>query len=219
MTSASKSRAYCMTRRMTRALRIARAPSLNATAPASCNKPISASPAPSRPAVKAATGSTRTRPVSRARRNRKSTTAASSTGGLVSGRARIVVTPPAAAAQVALAILGAGLADERPHVDEARRHAIAAAIDNSRVGGEICRRDGGSNIADQAIDDQDTAHGLAEVRRIDQPHIDERERLVGNGSGGGTFHPKLALIHWANAVPRPPIRRSAPRPPSRPARG
>src|SRR6202040_1978900 len=105
MTRASKSRAYCMTRRMTRALRIARAPSLNATAPASCNKPISAISTPSRPAVKAAKGSKRTRPVSRARRNRKSTTAASSTGGLVSGRATIVVTPPAAAAKVAVAIV------------------------------------------------------------------------------------------------------------------
>ncbi len=118
-----------------------------------------------------------------------------------------------------LAMFGAWLADERPHVDEAGRHAIAAAIDDSRVGGEICRHYGGANIADQAIDDQDTAHGLAEQRRIDQPRIDERQRLVGNGSGGGTFHAKLALIHWANAAPRPPIRRSAPRPPSRPARG
>src|ERR1019366_4892455 len=105
MTRASKSRAYCITRRRTRALRIERAPSLKATAPACCNKPISAISAPLRPAVKAAEGSTRTRPVSRARRKRKSTTAGPSTGGLVSGRARIVVTPPAAAANVAVAIV------------------------------------------------------------------------------------------------------------------
>src|ERR1700730_1893832 len=105
MTRALKSRAYCMTRRMTRALRIARAPSLNATAPASCNRPISAISAPSRPAVRAAKGSTRTRPVSRARRKRKSAPAASSTGGLVSGRARTVVIPPAAAAKLAVAIV------------------------------------------------------------------------------------------------------------------
>src|SRR5262249_52046905 len=94
-----------MTRRMTRALRMGLAPTLKAIAPARCNKPISEISAPLRPALKAAAGSTLTRPVSRARRKRKSTTAGSSTGGLVSGRARIVVTPPAAAAAVAVAIV------------------------------------------------------------------------------------------------------------------
>ena len=60
-----------------------------------------------------------------------------------------------------LAVFGAGLADEGPHVDEAGRDAIAAAIDDLRMGGQICRHNGGANIADQAIDDQDAAGEFA----------------------------------------------------------
>ena len=69
------------------------------------------------------------------------------------------------------------------------------------------------------IDDQDTGSHFDQSGRIDQPRIDERDRLVGNGSRGGTVHAKLAITRWANAAPRPPTRRSLPRPPSRPARG
>ena len=148
MTRASKSRAYCMTRRKTRALRIERAPSLKATAPACCSKPISAISAPLRPAVKAAEGSTRTRPVSRARRSRKSTTAGSSTGGLVSGRARIVVTPPAAAARVAVAIVSRCSAPGSPmKARMSMRPGATQSPPQSMIRAwarEICRHDGGA---------------------------------------------------------------------------
>ena len=65
---------------------------------------------------------------------RKSTTAGSSIGGLVSGVATIVVTPPGGGRRARggdrLAMLGAGLADEDTHVDEARRNDVARTIDD-----------------------------------------------------------------------------------------
>ena len=83
-----------------------------------------------------------------------------------------------------LAVLGTRLADEGPHVDEARRHAIAAAIDDPRMSREICRHDGGAHIADQAIDDQDAAGCFGQCGGIDQSCMDQRQRLVGNGGRG-----------------------------------
>ena len=56
-----------------------------------------------------------------------------------------------------LAMFGAGLADENPHVDKPRRHAIAAAIDDAGMRRQIGGHDGGANIADQAIDDKNAA--------------------------------------------------------------
>src|SRR3954471_14737166 len=79
------------------------APSVNATAPAAFNRPISASSLPAKPFVSAPIGSTCTIAVSRARRITKSTIAGSSITGSVSGWQTIVVTPPAAAAWLAVA--------------------------------------------------------------------------------------------------------------------
>ena len=99
--------------------------------------------------------------MSRARRSRKSTTAGSSIGGLVSGRADdgrdAARRRRGARARDRLAMLGAGLADEGAHVDEARRHDVAAAIDDARIVGQARRRDRGAEIGDDAVDDEHAA--------------------------------------------------------------
>ncbi len=54
-------------------------------------------------------------------------------------------------------MLGARLADEGAHVDQAGRDQVAAAIDDLGVGRQIGRGDAAAKIADQAVDDQDAA--------------------------------------------------------------
>src|SRR5882672_2538171 len=88
-------------RRITCALVTLRAPSVNATAPAAFNSPISVISWPRRPLVSAAIGWMLTIAVSRARRSTKSTVAELSITGSVSGWQMMVVMPPVAAAWLA----------------------------------------------------------------------------------------------------------------------
>ena len=86
----------------------------------------------------------------------KSTTAGSSTGGLVSGRvtsARHAARGGGGAgAGDGLAMLGAGLADESAHVDEAGRDDVARAVDDPRLGRQLIARDRGADAGDDAVD-------------------------------------------------------------------
>src|SRR6202022_933305 len=99
--SASKSRASVSARRITCALVTLLSPSVNATAPAAFNRPISVISRPSMPLVNAAIGWMLTIAVSRARRKTKSTVAELSMTGEVSGWQMMVVMPPVAAAWLA----------------------------------------------------------------------------------------------------------------------
>ena len=130
--------------------------------------------------------------------------------GLVSGMDTIVVTPPAAAAALALlqglAVLGAGLADEGAHVDEAGREDLARAVDHLGVGG-VGRC--GPTSAIESVAHQHGAALLAAGGGIDEARVREEERLhwlsPSLGSAGGSPAPRA-----------PPCAR---RRPSRPARG
>src|SRR5580692_12201709 len=90
------------------------APSLNATAPAAFNRPISVISPPAMPLVSAAIGWMLTIAVSRARRSTKSTVAELSITGVVSGWLMIVVMPPAAAVWLAEANVSRWLAPGSP---------------------------------------------------------------------------------------------------------
>ena len=80
----------------------------------------------------------RTLAVSRARRRMKSTTAGSSTSragvGPRQNRRHAARRRRRAGGGDRLAMLGARLADEGAHVDEARRDDVARAIDDARLG-------------------------------------------------------------------------------------
>src|SRR6267154_1479576 len=101
-------------RRITCALVTLRAPSVNATAPAAFNSPISVISWPRRPLVSAAMGWMLTIAVSRARRRIKSTVAELSITGSVSGWQMMVVMPPVAAAWLAEANVSRWLAPGSP---------------------------------------------------------------------------------------------------------
>src|SRR5580692_4306055 len=90
------------------------APSLNATAPAAFNRPISVISPPRIPLVSAAIGWILTIAVSRARRRIKSTVAELSITGEVSGWQTMVVMPPVAAARLADAKVSRWLAPGSP---------------------------------------------------------------------------------------------------------
>ena len=104
-TTASNCRAYVIARRITWALRTVARPFVNATAPASCSRPISLISSPRSPFVRAAAGWTLTSASSRAVFRTNSTSATSSITGSVSGIMTSVVTPPAAAAALAEAMV------------------------------------------------------------------------------------------------------------------
>ena len=91
-------------------------------------------------------------------------------------------------------MFGAGLANESPNIDEPWRQAAATAIDYARMRGKVAGCDRRANVADRAIGDKHPAHRLAKFRRIVEPRIYERQRLVGNRGGSGAFHAKLALV-------------------------
>src|SRR6202521_1775014 len=101
-------------RRIPWALVTLRSPSVNATAPAAFNRPISVISWPRMPLVSAAIGWILTIAVSRARRSTKSTVAELSITGEVSGWQMMVVMPPAAAAWLAEANVSRWLAPGSP---------------------------------------------------------------------------------------------------------
>src|SRR6202021_4227515 len=59
-----------------------------------------------------------------------------------------------------LAMLGPWLANESPHVDEARRKDIAAAVDDRRLSRQLVPRDFRPDAGDDAIDDDKPATRL-----------------------------------------------------------
>ena len=79
----------------------------------------------------------------------------------------------------ALAVLGAGLADEGAHVDQAGRDDVAAAVDHLGAFRHAGRADAALGFADHAVGDQQVAGKIEIARRIDRP---ARWRA---GSGGG----------------------------------
>ena len=108
--------------------------SVKATAPAALSRPISASSWPLRPLVSAAIGCTlHDRGVARAAHDevdrrrivdRRRGVGPADDRGDAAGRGRL------ARGRERLAMFGAGFADEGPHVDEAGRDDLAAAVDD-----------------------------------------------------------------------------------------
>ena len=75
-----------------------------------------------------------------------------------------------------LAMLGSGLADERAHVDEARRDDVALAVDDPRLRRKLVARDRGADAGDDAVDDDEPAARLGLLNGIDQTRVDEGDR-------------------------------------------
>ena len=73
-----------------------------------------------------------------------------------------------------LAMRRSRFADERPHVDQARRQHLSAAIDEHRVGGSRSR----AHLGDRAIDHQHAATLLAAGRGIDEPGIGQQQGAI-----------------------------------------
>ena len=158
-------------------------PSVKATAPAALSRPISVISSPLRPLVSAAIGVHMHDARCRGRGAwTKSTMVGSSIAGSVSGWQMMVVTPPAAAAWLAeamrLAVLGAGLADEGAHVDQAGRDDVAAAIDDLGAFRHAGRADAALGLADRAVGDQHVAGKIEVARRIDDPRVGEQDRAA-----------------------------------------
>ena len=84
-----------------------------------------------------------------------------------------------------LAVLGAGLADEGQHVDEARRDDIAAAIDDPRSFRRARGGDRRPEIPDAPVLDIKPAARLAPARGIDKAGVDENQRRSGGRGGVG----------------------------------
>ena len=111
----------------------------------------------------------------------KSTTAGSSTGR-VGVRAHDEAGHAArrgggAGAGDRLAMLGARLADEAAHVDQARRDDVARAIDDAGLGGNLFARDRGADPGDQPVDDDQPAPRLGLALGIDEPGVEESDGL------------------------------------------
>ena len=94
----------------------------------------------------------------------------------------MVVTPPAAAAWLAeakrLAVVGAGLADEGAHVDQAGRDQLAAAVDHFGAFRHAGGADAALGLADDAVGDQQVADDIEVARRIDDPRVGEQDRAA-----------------------------------------
>jgi hypothetical protein len=84
-----------------------------------------------------------------------------------------------------LAVLGAGLADEGQHIDEARRDDIAAAIDCLRALGSARGGDRRPEIPDASVRDVNPAARLAPALGIDKAGIEENQRRSGGRVGVG----------------------------------
>ncbi len=159
---------------------MALAPSVNATAPASSSSPSSAISSPRQPRVSAAYGRMVRLPVSSPRERSSRTRAGSSIagrrvgqggqGGDAAGGRRL------GGGGDGLAVLVAGLAQRRPHVDEAGAQHRAVGVDQVRAVGP---RDPAAEIGDPAVADQQRAHFVPVGRRVDQARVDEQE--IGHG--------------------------------------
>ena len=111
----------------------------------------------------------------------KSTMVGSSIVGAVSGWQMMVVTPPPprpGSPMRALAVFGAGLADEGAHVDQARRDDVAATLDDFGAFGHPGRADAALGLADHAIGDEDVAGEIEIARRVHDPRVGEQDRAA-----------------------------------------
>ena len=163
-----------------------RRPSEKATAPASPSSPISAISRPSRPLVKRGAGqNANLRGVAGAPQDevdhrrlvdrRAGVGPRHDRGDAARRRGR-------AGGGDRLAMLGARLADEGAHVDEAGRDDIAGAIDDPRVGRRRIRGDRAAKPGDEPADDQNAAMRLHARGGIDEAGVDEGARaIVGHG--------------------------------------
>ena len=109
-----------------------------------------------------------------------------------------------------LAMLGAGLADEDTHVDEARGDDVARTIDDAGVGRNIGTGDRRAEIADDPVLDQHAARRLRSGGGIDEARVEE-------GNGAIVAHGTV-LTRCADAGPGLRAPPSAPRRPFRPVR-
>ena len=73
-------------------------------------------------------------------------------------------------------MLGARLANECAHVDEAGRNDVAIAVDDPRLSRELVARDGGADAGDDAVDGDEPAARLGLVNWIDKARVDEGDR-------------------------------------------
>ena len=73
-------------------------------------------------------------------------------------------------------MLGAWLANESAHVDEARRNDVAPAIDDRRLGRQLVPRDLGPDAGDDAIDDDEPAARLGLLNGINETRVQEGDR-------------------------------------------
>ncbi len=75
-----------------------------------------------------------------------------------------------------LAMLGARLANECAHVDEAGRNDVAIAVDDPRLSRELVARDGRADAGDDAVDGDEPAARLGLLNWIDKARVDEGDR-------------------------------------------
>ena len=76
-----------------------------------------------------------------------------------------------------LTMLGARLADEAAHVDQARRDDVARAVDDAGLGGNGIPRNRGADPGDQPVDDNKPAPGLSLALGVDEPGVEESDGL------------------------------------------
>ena len=93
-------------------------------------------------------------------------------------------------------MLGARLADEGAHVDEARRDDVAGAIDDPRLRRRRIARHRGSQAGDQPADDEAAAARLGAGGRIDEAGVDE-------GAGALLGHGRFDSVALATAQANP----------------
>ena len=75
-----------------------------------------------------------------------------------------------------LAMLGARLADEGAHVDQAGGDDVAAAFDDPRFGRNRVARHRGAERGDLAVDNERAAAQFLEAVRINQPGVEKGDR-------------------------------------------
>ena len=78
-------------------------------------------------------------------------------------------------------MLGARLAHEGAHVDEAGRDHPIATIDHLGAFRHAGRMDAALRFADHAVDDQEIALAVERARGIDDPGIREQDRAAVGG--------------------------------------
>jgi hypothetical protein len=71
-------------------------------------------------------------------------------------------------------MLGTGLAEKSPHVDEARRDNVACAINNLRMRRQGPRRDRRAKVADETVSHENAALNFDRTFWINKPGVDQR---------------------------------------------